>query len=150
MAGSGGGTLELNDGRLYVVARASGRARRILCLAAGSGERLWSARSDGPLRLQAAEGRLFIRSAALIALDARSGLLLWKSPLGGCGRISFGKGRLYAVDAADRRELIALDSRSGQPAWRRESAASCNGVVADGGIGFISGNDGILHAITLN
>ena len=144
------GLMELGEGRVYVAGRTFGGTGRISCLSAGTGAVLWSAPSDMPLRLQVVDGQVLVRSAALNALDAQDGALRWKAPVGGCGPISFGKERLYVVDAADRRELVAIDSRSGQMAWRRSAVGSCSGVVADRTMGFISGSDGILHAVALN
>lgn len=142
--------LELGEGRVYVAARTSAGLGRVSCLDAGTGGMLWSAPSEVPLRLQVAAGQVLIRSRALAALDAQNGAPLWRAAVGGCGPISFGKERLYVVDDADLQELVALDSRSGQTAWRRKAAGSCSGVVADRSMGFISGRDGVLHAVALN
>ena len=142
--------LELGEGRVYVAARTAAGLGRVSCLNAATGGVLWSAPSEVPLHLQVAAGQVLIRSTGLSVFDAQNGTPLWRAAVGGCGPISFGKERLYVVDAEARQELVALDSRSGQTAWRRKVAGSCSGVVADRGMGFISGRDGILHAVALN
>jgi outer membrane protein assembly factor BamB len=142
--------MELGEDRLYLTGPARAGQGCVVCLDSETGEEIWSAESDAPYRLQVADGQLFIRSAALHAVDARSGAPLWKSALQGCGPVAVANGRVYVVDAIDRRALVALDSRSGQTLWRHTAAGSCNGVVADGNMAYISGNEGILHAMALN
>jgi outer membrane protein assembly factor BamB len=148
--GHGVGLLEFGNGRVYVANRTSGATGRLFCLHADTGDMLWNASTGAPWRLQAGEGQVFVRSQGLDVFDAQDGARVWAARLGGCGPVSVGKERVYAVDAADRREVVALDRRSGQPAWRRSVAGSCNGVVAVRDMGFISGHDGILYAMTLN
>lgn len=148
--GLGRGLLEINKGRVFAAGRNPNGAWCISCLNAETGAVVWTAPSDMPFRLQATDKLVLVRSGALTALDARDGAPLWRAPVGGCGSISAREGRLYMVDMADRRGLIALDARSGQMKWRRGGGGSCNGVVADGGMAFISGNDGTLHALALN
>ena len=147
---NGPGLLDLEGDRLYVAGRASDGKGRILCLRLETGSELWNAPSSVPSRLQVADGRVFVRSTNLSVLDARNGLQLWTAPLGGCSPVSFGKGRLYVVDAAERRQIVAINSQSGQTAWRRSFVGSCSGPVLDRGMGFISGNDGILRTVALN
>lgn len=144
------GLMELSEGRVFAALRTASGRGSVACLDADTGVALWTAPAPMPLRLQVAHRQVLVRSASLNALDARTGAPLWNAPVGGCGPISVRKDRLYVIDAADRRELVALDSHSGRAAWRRKAAASCSGVVADGGMGFISGSDGILHALALN
>jgi outer membrane protein assembly factor BamB len=148
-AGSDPALLELDDERVFAACRMPAGAARLFCLSAESGELLWTAPSDAPTRLQADAGQLYVRSESLTVLDARSGAPRWRAPLGGCGPIAFGPGRLYVVNSAGRRGLMALDARSGRASWRRDVAGSCSGVVLDTGVGYLSGHDGVLHALAL-
>jgi outer membrane protein assembly factor BamB len=97
-----------------------------------------------------ADGRLYARSRELDALDAVTGRALWSVPIGGCGGLSFDEGTVYAVDADSRGRMVALDDRTGRPLWHRDLAGSCNGIVVSGGMGFLSGNNGRLHAVFLD
>ncbi len=110
---------------------------------------LWQKRMPSFLKMELAGGSLFARSMDIRAYDSRTGDLKWKAQVGGCGNLAFDNGRIYAVDAADRREIVALDNSTGNEMWRRKIGSSCSGIIVSKHMGFVNNNEGILQALPL-
>ncbi|MFW6152019.1 MAG: PQQ-binding-like beta-propeller repeat protein [Verrucomicrobiota bacterium] len=144
----GGLTVRESGNRIYMGWNGS-YGGYIQCRTSDMTKILWQKRMPSFLKMELADGSLVARSMDIRAYDLRTGALKWKAPVGGCGNLAFDNGRIYAVDAADRREIVALDNSTGNEMWRREIGSSCSGIVVSKQMGFVNNNEGILQALPL-
>lgn len=141
--------LKASADKLFVAFRKAIAGGVLQCVDPNTQEVLWTRETPVPINLDVDAEHVYLRSQALGAYDVRTGTLRWTANVGGCGPLAFQDGRVYLADPKGRYSLLALDARLGKPVWRHSTVASCGGIVISGKIGFVSGNDGRLHAVVL-
>ena len=141
--------LKTSGGKLFVASRRTAAGGLLRCVDPATRNVLWMRETPAPINLHADAERLYVRSHSLGAYDLRSGTLLWSANVGGCGPLTLRNGRVYLTDPKGNHTLLALDARRGKPVWGHSTVASCGGIVINGGIALVSGNDGRLQALVL-
>jgi outer membrane protein assembly factor BamB len=134
--------------RLFL-ARNAGPSAEILCCRISDGEPLWTRRVSRPVAMTAADGMLHVRGRRVRTLDAATGEQLWSYDAAGCGPVSRVGDRVVLADNSRRGELVALDCRSGEIAWRQGGIQSCDQLISANDVGYIKTRDGVLRAMTL-
>jgi len=148
-AGAGRPLLALDARRAYVFRTRRPTGRDLLCIDLAARARLW--RRDAPETrcLLAAGGVVYLRGGPVAALDGESGRRLWTHPASGCGPLTYIDGLLHVVDSRQRGRLVALDPRTGRPAWELPGIQSCDAFAKVGRVGYIKTRDGVVLALAL-
>ncbi|MFW6158000.1 MAG: PQQ-binding-like beta-propeller repeat protein [Planctomycetota bacterium] len=141
-------TLAVAGSRLFLT---SEQGDRLVCVDTSARRVLWQRPVDGGGRhLLAGSEAVYVRGGDRVqAFAVATGDRLWSCRASGCGAMSLVGGRLCFADTTDRGRLVALDRRTGQPAWQIAGIRSCDGFARVGGTGYIKTQDGIVHAIAL-
>jgi len=144
-----GPILTLHGSDVFVASRSTAGKSTVWRIRPDTGEVIWKRRVQSPRAMLVSENQVCLRSAELSVLDRHTGKPLWRASIGGCGTVSAREGRIYLADAEDRSRVLVLDGATGRRLAARATAGSCNGIVVDGCMGFLSGNDGSLYAFPI-
>jgi len=137
------------NGCVYVAMQQSFSKGHLRCYDAREGSMRWHRETGVPLSLQVTRDQVMVRSSAVEVFDARNGSPGWKLSLPGCGPVAWTDGKLYVLGGKDRPEVFLLDGRTGRRLGTQPLVSSCTGLVIDGRRGYLSGNDGVLYAMSL-
>lgn len=136
------------DQRYAVIAISSAMGPgRIECRNLTDGNKLWDRAARRPMHVLMRDGIVYVRGPLVEALRAQNGTLLWSAQLEGCSPVAIYRHKLYLVE--NRRGVLALEPRTGNPLWRSAPIASCSGIVIADRIGYVSSADGRLRALRI-
>jgi outer membrane protein assembly factor BamB len=147
--GSGGGSLVVADGTLYLGAGVGGT---LFSMKADTGSVIWAHQIGDDLQsaLVIAHGAVYVTTTSeLQAIAAADGSKLWTGPASGVSPEGGGPAVAYGqVYICDGEKLQSLDARTGKPEWSFTPSGPTDGTpaVADGLVFFGCG-DNYLYAV---
>jgi len=142
--------LAVAAGRAFVAgADGDGEGGRVFCFDPVGGRTVWTRPVATPLHLTATADLVLLRSRGVLALAAASGDLVWSHPAEGCSPVTVAADLVHFVDSGRGGRLVALDRRTGRPAWQVPGLRSCWAVASADGTDFVKTWNGVLYALAV-
>ncbi|MDD4869886.1 MAG: PQQ-binding-like beta-propeller repeat protein [Kiritimatiellae bacterium] len=119
------------------------------CHDSGTGKLVWTRKTGVILSLQADGQHLFARSNRLLVFNSRTGDPAWETAVSGCSPVVCSGNYVYVTSGRQERSVTVLDPNTGRKRRTIPAESSCSGLVIDGKMGYLTGQNGILYSIKI-
>jgi len=90
---------------------------------------------------------VYLRGHWVQALDAQTGDDVWSVAVGGCSPVTIAGDYVYVVGGMDHNGVFVYRADTGRQISAYPLLSSCHAFVVAGQMGYLSTQEGVLHAI---